>query len=63
MSRQARHAERVEEAHRLATARNKWRCRVEGCPIAGVWQAPEPDTRAAAYLEADRHYDTAHHRP
>lgn len=62
-SAQARRVARVEEAHRAATARNRWRCKVEGCPELDVWHAPLYDTREAAVAESRRHYLTNHYRP
>ena len=59
----ARKVARVEEAHRAATARNRWRCRVEECPEHGVWHAPADDTRAAAVAESRAHYLARHYRP
>jgi hypothetical protein len=61
-SAQARRTARAEEAHRAATARNAWRCRVEECPDVGVWHAPQVDTREAAVAESRRHYLTNHYR-
>jgi hypothetical protein len=62
-SAQARRTARAEEAHRAATARNRWRCKVEGCPDLDVWHAPLYDTREAALAESRRHYLTNHYQP
>lgn len=61
MSAQARRTARAEDAHARATAPNRWRCTVPGCPEAGVWQ-PAP-TKSSAIGTAADHYLRLHHDP
>lgn len=61
MSARARRTARAEDAHGRATAPNRWRCKVPGCPEADVWQPAI--TKGAALAAAAGHYRRLHHDP